>query len=318
MRLRPTAEACHQSAAGCFYELLRPRGILQSVVMALLIAGVGAVALAQYVPDTAFRPSIERPAFLPNRGPVVLLDEAHFNYHTSTGRYLPFAELLRSDGFIVRASTGLFGADSLRGGSVLVISNALNQSNQRNWNPPNPPAFTAIEVDAVRDWVVAGGALMLIADHRPFAGAAETLGRAFGIRFLDGAVTRRGSDGRIIFRKSEGTLIDDPITNGIDAVATFTGSSFELDTVARPLLRFGPETYSSTGPNDPNPVPVSGRLQGAVLAVGKGKVAVFGEAAMFSAQLSGPDRSPMGMNAPAAKQNPQFLLNVMRWLVGAL
>jgi hypothetical protein len=49
------------------------------------------------------------------------------------------------------------------------------------------------------------------------------------------------------------------------------------------------------------------------MKVGKGRVAVFGEAAMFSAQLDGP-RQPMGMNAPGAEQNHQLLLNVMHWL----
>ncbi|HWQ32061.1 MAG TPA: hypothetical protein VNQ79_04195 [Blastocatellia bacterium] len=65
-------------------------------------------------------------------------------------------------------------------------------------------------------------------------------------------------------------------------------------------------------------VPVKGWLQGAVLKAGKGRVAVFGEAAMFSAQLAGPQRQPMGMNAPTAKQNHQFLLNVMHWLTSRL
>ena len=48
------------------------------------------------------------------------------------------------------------------------------------------------------------------------------------------------------------------------------------------------------------------------------RVAVFGEAAMFSAQLAGPDKRQMGMNAPIASKNPQFLLNVMHWLSGKL
>jgi hypothetical protein len=52
--------------------------------------------------------------------------------------------------------------------------------------------------------------------------------------------------------------------------------------------------------------------------VGKGRVAIFGEAAMFSAQLAGPQKLPMGMNAPVAKQNPQFMLNVMHWLSGLI
>ena len=40
----------------------------------------------------------------------------------------------------------------------------------------------------------------------------------------------------------------------------------------------------------------------------------FGEAAMFSAQLSGPEERPMGMNDPSAAQNYRFALNVLRWL----
>jgi hypothetical protein len=286
----------------------------------LLVASILTVpvafVVAQQVPDTAFHPAISKPAFSPDRGPVLLLDEAHFNFHTSTERYLPFAELLRRDGYVVTPSRRLFTADVLRVASVLVISNALNERNQKDWSPPNPSAFGAIEVTAVRDWVAAGGALLLIADHKPFAGAAEDLGRAFGIRFLDGAVIRKGGSGPIVFRKLDGTLIDHPITRGIDEVATFTGSSFQMDTPGQPLLVLGPETYSFAQQNDPRPVPVSGRLQGAVLLFGKGKVAVFGEAAMFSAQLAGPNKVPMGMNAPIARQNSQFLLNVTHWLTG--
>jgi hypothetical protein len=80
------------------------------------------------------------------------------------------------------------------------------------------------------------------------------------------------------------------------------------------LLVFGPGVYSEKVQNDPNPILIKGELQGAVLPFSKGKVAVFGEAAMFSAQITGADRHPMGMNAPIAKQNAQFLLNVMHWL----
>ncbi len=49
----------------------------------------------------------------------------------------------------------------------------------------------------------------------------------------------------------------------------------------------------------------------------RGRLAVFGEAAMFSAQLSGPDRRPMGMNAPVARDNYRYVLNILHWLSGA-
>jgi len=51
---------------------------------------------------------------------------------------------------------------------------------------------------------------------------------------------------------------------------------------------------------------------------GKGRLAVFGEAAMFTAQVSGNSKRKMGMNHPAAKQNAQFFLNVIHWLDGLI
>lgn len=272
-------------------------------LLSLLLLLMTAVPLAaQQVPDTEFRPPIDKPAYPEGKGPLVLIDEAHNNFHTATGRYLPFAELLRRDGYVIKSSTARFTAEALRVGKVLVIANAVE-------------AFTTGEIAAVREWVRGSGSLLLIADHPPFAGPAAELGQAFGVRFLNGvAVEPNNRSGRIVFRRSDGTLKDHPITKGINEVGTFTGTSFQLDTPGHPLLVFGPEVYSWKERDDPSPVPVKGHLQGAVLEFGKGRVAVFAEAAMFSAQLSGPDKRPMGMNAEIAKQNPLLLLNVMHWL----
>ena len=48
--------------------------------------------------------------------------------------------------------------------------------------------------------------------------------------------------------------------------------------------------------------------------IARGRVALFGEAAMFTAQRAGPELAPVGMNAPAAAQNAQLALNLVRWL----
>lgn len=48
--------------------------------------------------DLSFEPSIPKPAYTQGEGPVVQIDEAHFNFHTVDGRYAPFAKLLRRDG----------------------------------------------------------------------------------------------------------------------------------------------------------------------------------------------------------------------------
>jgi hypothetical protein len=80
----------------------------------LAVAACGAAEIrAQQVPDPDFKPPVEKPAYAEGKGPVVLVDEAHFNFHTASGRYKSFADLLRRDGYVVRASKEKFGKDSL-------------------------------------------------------------------------------------------------------------------------------------------------------------------------------------------------------------
>jgi hypothetical protein len=264
---------------------------------ALFLLGIAGPQVA----DTTFHPPIERPAYGAGQGPTVLVDEAHSNFHTATGRYLPFADLLRRDGYVVKSSAARFTAKVLGAGIVLVVANAVAV-----------PA--ADEVAAVREWVAGGGSLLLIADHEPFNVGAKALGKAFGVRFADGAaVVPNDQSFRLVFRRSDGTLKEHPITRGIDAVATFYGCSFQMDAAGQPLLVFGPSVYVRQK-KGASPRSLDGHLQGAVLPFGNGRVAAFGEAAMFTAQLADLDRHAMGMNAPIARENPQFLLNVMHWL----
>ena len=140
-------------------------------------------------------------------------------------------------------------------------------------------------------------------------------------------VAERGKRPPMIFLRDQG-LAAHPITDGrkpseqVNRVATFTGQGFKAPESAEPLLEFGDETQMVImKPGTRNAVverrDAQGYLQGAVLRVGKGRVAVFGEASMFSAQLAGPEKRPMGMNSPLAPDNQQFLLNVMHWLSSA-
>jgi hypothetical protein len=303
--------------------------LFRAGLLALAIAGPAA---AQQVPDSAFAPPIARPAFAVGAGPVVAVDAAHTNFHTPDGRYLTFATLLRRDGFTVTANAWPWSTEALAGIRVLVVANALHRSNDTTWALPTPSAFTPEEIAAVRRWVEQGGSLFLIADHMPFAGAATELGAAFGITFTNGFAvdTTLGNPGTLVFRRADGSLRASPIIEGrgaeerVDSVVTFTGSAFQVGADATPVLVFGPAARSLNPDtawafSDRTPrVDVGGWSQGALLRVGRGRVAVFGEAAMFSAQLAGPNRRPVGMNAPVAAQNPQFLLNIVHWLAGAL
>jgi hypothetical protein len=286
------------------------------------------LAAGQQVADSGFIPPVGRPGWEAGKGPVALLDEAHVNFHTLDGRYYTFGRLLAGDGLVVRPLRAAFTRDALAGARLLVIANALHERNRTDWTLPTPSAFTPAEIAAVRDWVREGGSLLLIADHMPFPGAAQDLAAAFGIRMLNGFAAPPGDgSGQITFRRSDGTLPDHPITRGgspgerIDSVVSFTGQAFSADGAA-PLMVLRdsitvllPDTAWQFSPATRR-VPGAGLLQGAVLSHGRGRVAVFGEAAMFSAQRAGPNRDPMGMNAPQARQNPQFLLNVVHWLLG--
>lgn len=303
---------------------------MRHILLALVLL-VAFSARGQQVADTGFKPPIPTPAYASGKGLRLVIDGGHYNFHTADGRYRPFAELLRRDGYRVSGATSLFTADSLKSADILVIANALaavNAESTGNWALPTPSAFTADEIATVKRWVEAGGSLLLIVDHMPMPGAAGNLGRAFGVEFSNGFAGLRDESGigPIAFTTANGTLKKGPWSEGrsaqerVESVVTFTGSAFYPGPKVTPVLVFPDKFVSLTPegafqftPETPR-VPIAGWCQGAVLTAGKGRVAIFGEAAMFTAQLAGPGKNPVGMNASEAKKNYQFLLNVVHWL----
>jgi len=299
-----------------------------TLALMVLFTAPGFHVAAQQRADTGFEPDVPAPRWSPGQGPRAAVDEAHHNFHTADGRYRPFVELLRADGWNVDSSSQPFTAAALDGVDVLIVANALNERNAQDWSLPTPSAFTDEEIAVVLSWVREGGALLLIADHMPMPGAAEALGRAFGFEMRNGFAAEPPGLGTIVFRRADGTLTEHAITAGrgeaarIDSVATFVGQGFKPPEDAHPLLVFRGSAVSLEPDtawqfHDATPeVDLGGWSQGAVLQAGRGRVAVFGEAAAFTAQVGGPDGAPMGLNTPVAAQNARFILNVMAWLVG--
>ena len=187
----------------------------------------------------------------------------------------------------------------------------------------------------------------------PLAGAAKELAAAFGAEFVDGFAFQRAAAGAAIdagrgvptlFRTDgsprpdagagdgpDGTLADHPITRGRDStervtmVRSFTGQAFRFTAPGAAAVMTFPSDFVSLEPryawqftSDTRVRDVGGWLQGATEIVGRGRAAFFGEAAMFSAQVAGAEKAPMGMNAPMAEQNPRFVLNDLHWLSGLL
>ena len=297
----------------------------------LLLAGFwfsdSSRAQAQQVPEIDYRPPVLRPACQWGTGPAVSIDAAHHNFHTADGRYRPFAELLERDGYRVSAFQSDFSLPGLGSVDVLVIVNALHERNKEDWSLPTPSAFSRDEVLAVRDWVHSGGSLLLIADHMPFPGAASDLAAEFGVIFSNGyARPAHRQPGKVDTFEHHNGLWPGVITCGrceserVTRVATFGGSAFVPPMQATPVILFekgaiSQETTKAPGISaDAKTVSVRGWCQGAVFTYGCGRVAVFGEAAMFTAQLAGEEQRPMGMNAPGAEQNHRLALNVLHWL----
>jgi hypothetical protein len=299
---------------------------LTAIFSLLIITGLQ----GQQSGDDVYSPEIANPAFKAGEGPRVAVDAAHYNFHTADRRYRPFADVLRKDGFQVMSLKNEFSDTSLTGIDVLVISNALNASNIGNWQLPTPSAFTPDEMDAVVRWVESGGSLLLIADHMPFPGAAAELAGLFGFSFNNGFAfgERRGRP--MIFKRSDETLRTHTITSGrnpseqVDSVATFTGQGFQIAEEITPILVFGENSYSLVPEvawqfsEETERIEIEGWCQGAVREFGKGRIAVFGEAAMFTAQVAGANRIKVGLNSAIAGQNLQFLLNTMHWLAESL
>jgi hypothetical protein len=328
------------------WAVLRSHRVTASLVMlatfVAIVAGVGyqRFAYAQS-PDPNFNSQVAHPAYRDTH-PRVLFDAAHFNFHTATGNYKPFADLIRNDGYEVVSNKKTFSRKTLGGYRVLVIANALGSkgvlvmlANLMGWHSAlqwDLAAFTPEECDAVRDWVAEGGSLLLISDHAPTGKAAQGLSLRFGVDMSnwfteDDQHSDPDAYSFLVFSRDNGLLISSPITEGrnpnerLNRVMTFTGQSLKGPQESVSFLRLADSAREYPGRESTFPAgrPAAGRAQGIALTFGKGRAVVLGEAAMLSAQVFRiPGRElRLGMEYPGC-DNRQLALNIMHWLSGLL
>jgi hypothetical protein len=292
----------------------------------LLLAVLSVAGFAQQLPDPEFNTSVENPAYKKD-GPRILFDEAHHNFHTTEGRYKPFVDVLMNDGYRVIRNRQPFTKSSLSGFKVLVIANALG-AEEMDDTGADASAFTEEECEAVQDWVKGGGALLLIADHAPFGGAAASLGTRFGVDMSKGftydpANSAPNSPSLLIFSRENKLLATHPITEGrnqderLNLVQSFTGQSLKGPDNSVAILKLSDTAKDTPNRAADSSISAAGRAQALALKFGKGRVVVQGEAAMLSAQIAGQNKNKMGMNVPG-NENKQYALNVMHWLSGLL
>jgi len=277
--------------------------------------------------DNDFDATVETPAFKENK-PVILFDEGHNNFHTTNGLYKPFAQLFRNDGYEIKTLASPVTMELLNTANIFVIANAKGKGDLND-----TPAFTEDEAETIKNWVINGGSLLLIADHFPFGSAVENLGNKLGIEFQKGMVQdsvccdRKANDqSQLEFSRENKLLEEHAITKGVNRVITFTGQSikckdsscFSFLTLSDAAYDMTPNTKVTKDGDDTrvevtydNPQSAKGRSQGVASRPGKGKLVCLGEAAMLTAQKTR-DNNKVGMNYNA--DNKKLALNIMHWL----
>ena len=311
-----------------------------------------AVSLTIWLALSTTKALAQEPAYPPGTGPVVLIDAAHHNVYRAAQR-ASIIEFLEKDGYRVRELLrGRFDRESLDGVQIIIIETALSAQNALPSNPPTeaelaeawrlptPSAFAPEEITFLSRWVKTGGALLLVFDHMPLAGAAQKLAGAFGIEVSNGyAVDERllgelaprnvAQAGSLVFRRVDQTLAEHPITNGrsaterVDSAATYVGSAFQLPPEGESLLRLGPSFISLLPQvawqfsDATRRESIATWSQGGVLRVERGRVAIFGEHGLLTTPARvAADSADAGANPQ--HQNPQLLLNTLHWLSGLL
>jgi hypothetical protein len=276
-----------------------------------LLMSISDVFGQSVVTDHAADVSVSRPAFVHGAGPVVAIDAAHHNYHTKDDRFAPFASLLANDGFRVIANGARFSAENLRAIDVLVIANAAGRNNQRleQHTAVSPHRAGDRSGEVLGRWwrrLVAAGGSSAVRRERGAAraGVRVSLGEWFG--------SRRQSCSLNLFTIAGGGLKQHPIARGrpveegVNGVRSFAGTAFSAPADAAPLIALSKRyVLLACGLPCPENTPErsgEGYLQGATALRGKGRLALFGEAAMFSAQVHPPSGIRFGFNAPGAPQ----------------
>jgi hypothetical protein len=306
--------------------------IISTIDMKLIVAIcafvllICAPVLAQQMADPEFDTSVASPAYKKD-GPRVMFDEAHHNFHTTDGRYKPFVDLLTNDGYNVIRNRQSFSKTRLSGFKILIIANALGAEEDDD-EGADKSAFNDDEITAVHDWVKSGGALLLIADHAPFGGAAAVLASRFGVDMSKGytldpqnSVPERPS--HLIFSRENKLLGNHVIIEGrnenerLKLLRSFTGQSLKGPEGSVDILKLSESATDSPSRESQTSTSAAGRAQAVALKYGKGRVLVQGEAAMLSAQIVGAQKGTMGMNTPG-NDNKQYALNLMHWLSGTL
>ena len=278
--------------------------------------------------DAGFDTSVENPMYEHSKGPIILLDAAHHNFHVTEGFIEPFAEIAAADGYRTVVGTSRFTPEFLRSFDIVMVITALPFEFTSKTEVTTETTFTDSEIEALHGWVSSGGSLLVFSEHAPFDQAINPLLKRFDVTSSVGTIAdpvhydkELGWEGWVVFSRENGLLnADHPIVNGrddseaVNSVVTFGGSALTGDEYVN-ILRL-----SDTAENRQHPTGVGpdgmGDSQALAGEVGEGRILIFGDSNGFTAmnfdEEDGSVRS-LGMNT-AHHDWKQMVLNSLHWL----
>mgnify|MGYP001813415074 FL=1 len=278
--------------------------------------------------DPGFDTSVENPMYEHSKGPNILLDAAHHNFHVTEGFIEPFAEIAAADGYRTMVGTSTFTPEFLHSFDIVMVITALPFEFTSKTEVTTETTFSDAEIEALLDWVSSGGSLLVFSEHAPFDQAINPRLKRFDVTSSVGTIAdpvhydeELGWDGWVVFSRENGLLnADHPIVNGrddseaVNSVVTFGGSALTGDEYVN-IFRL-----SDTAENRQHPTGVGpdgmGDSQALAGEVGEGRILIFGDSNGFTAmnfdEEDGSVRS-LGMNT-AHHDWKQMVLNSLHWL----
>lgn len=283
-------------------------------------------SFAEFKTDVAFRPKVKTPTYTKNH-PKILVDQGHFNFAFDTGRYDAAVGLLESDGYKIISKKLPFTQDLLKDFDILFIS-AVSPPLLKGQPAESASGFTDDEILVVKNWVQAGGALLLMTDHPPaMAYSSEKLANAFGI-YGSLATTKDKArqvkelnDPSIIVFEEDQLNTTHPIIKGrneserIKKVIAFTGQSLKGPKGSIAVVSFSDTAVDHLLDNTMKPA--KDRAEIIAHPFGKGRVVVSGDASYITSKEDSTTNEKHGMNRTGS-DNVQLVLNVFHWLSGEL
>ncbi len=286
-------------------------------------------AQGQMLNDSPFDASVALPKYPQGKGPKVLFDKGHYNFIVDMGLAKPLMDVATADGYQVSVDSLKFTKAYLAKYKMIVIFPAMPFKFGSKSQVTDEITFTAAELNALQDWVSAGGSLLMFDEHAPIDKSVTPLFNTFGIQLSIGIVSdslnyeskfdMSSKETLLKFTRSNGLLnTDHPITQGekateqINNIMTYGGGGLTGKGYTN-LFKLSP---SATIKKYSGSLPI-GTAESQALAgkFGKGKVVALGDCNGFTAiyVMMKSVKFSAGMQV-ADYDWKQFALNTLHWL----